>query len=120
MADDDKQKIELTPNFVNIVAGNPGATFTVGQLVAAAQGRTGWFDGCVERLYYLTKGSDLDGVQIVGAFPGYIAASNLNDFRERFEEASCCGQRVAFCVTHDNRIVMLHVYRCDCRCDKHD
>ena len=58
---------------------------------------------------------------IDGPHPGTVTASNLEDFRERLEEAACCGHGVAFCVREDNTIVMLHVIPCKCTCGKqHD
>lgn len=111
-------EITLTPDFINIVAGNPNVSFSVGTLIAASEGRIGWFDGCITRLYYQDNGDDLRLVEISGAHPGFITATNLNDFRERLAEAACCGHRVTFCVTSDNKMVMLNVYPCDCKCEE--
>ena len=110
------REITLTPNLANIVAGNIGATLSVSSLVSASSGRIRWFDGCITRLFYLNDGKDLDFIVISGAHPGSVNATNLKDFRERLEEAACCGHRVAFCVLDDNTINMLHVYPCQCTC----
>lgn len=115
----DQDDILVTQNLANIVAGNVGVQFSPATLTAAAAGRVQWLEGCVTRMLYNTSGRDLDGVQISGDHPGWVAASNLNEFKERFEEAACCGHGVAFCVTDEGkRIVMLHVYPCKCTCER--
>lgn len=116
----DEKKVTIDPQFVQIVAGCQGATVATSTLIAAAQGKTRWFQGCITRLYYGDDGKDLDFIAIDGPSPGQANPSNLKDFRERLEEAACCGHEVSFTVRENNTMFMLNVRPCKCKCDKQD
>ena len=112
------QQVTINPALVRLVTANPGARLPAGGLVAVATGIADWYQGCIEALYYFSKGSDLDSIRIKGH--PTIAPANLNDFREKFEQAACCGQEVGFGVRkNDNKIQMLWVYPCKC-CRDHN
>ena len=120
-----------SPDAVAVLAGNPGLQFTRADIQAIAAGTLtlvplpGVARGCITSLRY-GKGSDdltfvfLDNGRYYTTGPAPApneTVKNLNDFREVFAQAACCGHGVSFCVnTATDTMSMLNVFPCRCQC----
>lgn len=131
---DDKVQLTATPNAIRVIAANPGLTFSAsdiralntGNLVlvpsgAISPGTVTSVSGCITYLQFLNGDDDLNLVGIDGVFYTQGQITNLNDFRETFKEAACCGHGVSFCwYKEEKRMTMLNLEPCKCTCDKRD
>ena len=121
----DDRRITASPNVINVIAGNPGLSFSPGQLQAINRGRivlvpTALKGGCITHLRYQNSDKDLQQVTFDdGTFVTSAQIVNLADFRERLQEAANFGHGVTFCVNKDKKTMfMLNIYPCRCPCDK--
>ena len=112
------QVVVINQDLINLVSLNPGVPITVGSLINPSTIEV--IDGCITRLMYQNDGNDLYFVQINGSkIISKADVSNLDDFRERLQEAANYGHGVTFCLDRTNkRIFMLHIIPCRCTCDK--
>ena len=129
----DVRRVTATPNVINVLAGNPGLSFSPAQLQAINLGRIVLVPAaiqgrCITHLRYQNSDKDLQQVTFDdGTFvtisttlnPKGTQVVNLADFRERLQEAANFGHGVTFCVNKDkNTMFMLNIFRCRCTCDK--
>ncbi|MGH9157287.1 MAG: hypothetical protein ACRD1K_15945 [Acidimicrobiales bacterium] len=118
-----------SPSAIAVIAGNPGLVFdavavraiSAGTLVLAPSGQV----RCITSLRYQKDSKDLvfvafdDGTY---ASTGPAAApnqtvKNLNDFRDRFQEAANFGHGVSYCLdTTTGTMTMLNIFPCRCKC----
>ncbi|MCI0560260.1 MAG: hypothetical protein MN733_17375 [Nitrososphaera sp.] len=119
-------QLTATPGVINVIAGNPGLTFSAAQLSAIARGvlglsnPTGFQPQCITHLRYQEKDQDLQQITLDGG-TAYTAADivNLNDFRERLQEAANFGHGITFCInTEEKKMFMLNIFPCKCLCKK--
>ncbi len=119
------RRVTATPNVINVIAGNPGLSFSPAQLQAINLGRIVLVPGaikgrCITHLRYQNSDKDLQQVTFDdGSFVTSAQIVNLADFRERLQEAANFGHGVSFCVNKDKKTMfMLNIYPCRCTCDK--
>ena len=82
---------------------------------------------CLRSLRYGQNDKDLKRIAFDGkcynttGFAGCVKIVNLNDFRERLQEAANFGHGVSFCYsTSTGKMFMLNIFPCACPCDKKD
>ena len=129
----DDRRVTASPNVINVIAGNPGLSFSPAQLQAIDLGRIVLVPpttqgGCIKHLRYQKSDKDLQQVTFDdGTFVTSLPTSspkgtqvlNLADFRERLQEAANFGHGVSFCVNKDKKTMfMLNIFPCRCTCDK--
>ena len=119
MGADDKA-VTFTQDLIDVVVNNPGLTMSIGDLQIAERGEIKMPRGCIKELRFGNKDNDL--VQVIWE-SGYVLktsnASNLNDFRETFKEAACCGHGISAChFINAKRISMVNLTPCQCKCDR--
>ncbi|MGH9165685.1 MAG: hypothetical protein ACRDZW_09265 [Acidimicrobiales bacterium] len=123
-------------NAIGVIAGNPGLQFDRAALNAIAAGTLvlappftfgSSASGCIQSLRYGKSSDDLTFVFLDNgnyyttqgggaAAPGF-AVKNLNDFRDRFQEALEFGLGVSFCLdTATGTMFMLNLFPCRCKC----
>ena len=126
------RRVTATPNVINVIAGNPGLSFSPAQLQLINLGRIVLVPpttsgGCIKHLRYQKNDKDLqqvtfdDGTWITRdpASSPNMQILNLNAFRERLQEAANFGHAVGFCVRIPKKeMFMLNIYPCRCKCDK--
>lgn len=129
-----KNLLTASPNAIRVIGGNPGLDFSAdqirainaGTLVLVGPGTTPvpvppqLRGGCINALRYGKSDTDLVRIAFDSGFVLDLGnATNLNDFRERFQEAANFGHGVSLCHdTTNRRIFMVNIYPCDCTCDK--
>ena len=117
----DDNSVTVNKNLIQLLSNNPATPLTPANFQAAAKGDLVAVSGCIERLMYLKDGNDLFFVTVGGTTVPASQATNLNDFRDRLQEAANFGHGVVFCwFKGERRINMLHVIPCQCTCDKRD
>lgn len=145
MSPDDKQQtFTASANAIAVLRLNPGlnvdaaalraiqagtlVTVGTGAIAALPAGRLVDF-GCIATLRYKDGDQDLERVEfdngdVLGGPHTYPQnCNNLNDFRERLQEAANFGFGVTGCLdTTKKRLFMLNLYpcRCKCKCDSRD
>lgn len=137
-----KDSLTLTPNALNVLAANPGITFSRDDLDAAQRGELvlvgagptvqipgglvfpvpgSRLAGCIDSLVYGNGSNDLTNATIGGVHYSTATVVNLNEFREVLQDAANFGHRVLACLnTVTRRMSMLWIFPCDCTCDKRD
>lgn len=140
---DDTKQFTASDNATAIFRLNPGLNFSAADLRAIQAGTlvpvgpgtivtppgTGPVKnfGCIEELRYGDSDKDLvrvkfdsgDVLAAPGTFPGNC--NNLNDFRERLQEAADFGFGVTGCLnTTTRKLSMLNLIACRCKCDRKD
>ncbi|NIR47458.1 MAG: hypothetical protein GWN55_01705 [Phycisphaerae bacterium] len=121
-----QNQITATPGVINVIAGNPGLTFSPAQLNAINRGTlvlsnpTGFQPRCITHLRYQEKDEDLQQITFDdGTVFTNSDITNINDFRERLQEAANFGHGVTFCVDKDKkRMFMLNIFPCKCLCKR--
>ena len=128
----DNVQLTVTQSAIDVIRANPGLTFSAADIrainagtlvlvpgsVVGPSGQTQFPSGCITSLRFESD-KELTMVEIDGKPYTTATIANLNDFRETFKEAACCGHGVSFCLfTDQKRMSMLNVYPCKCTCDK--
>ena len=121
-----KNQLTASQNAINVIAGNPGLSFSTAQIQAINTGTLvlsnprGIQAKCITHLRYQENDHDLQQVTLDdGSVFTTGTITNLNDFRERFQEAANFGHGVTFCVnTEEKRMFMLNIFPCKCKCRK--
>lgn len=116
--------LTITQDVINVVAGNPGLTLNDNQVQALLDGRLGFSTPvlrpkgrCIKSLRYQTGDHDLVYISFDdGTSYTTNDLKNLNEFRERLQEAANFGHGVTFCIV-DGQMVMLNIFPCGCDCE---
>ncbi len=124
----DQNVFTATPAAINIFAGNPGLSFNTAQLRAINAGTLilsnsfNFQPNCITHLRYQENDKDLQQITLDnGTVYTNADITNLNDFRERLQEAANFGHGVTFCVDKDKkRMFMLNIFPCKCLCKNRD
>lgn len=112
----DTKSIVMTDSLIAVVAGNPGLTISINDLVNASTAPRPLRGGCIRYLRYGSSAEDLDRVVFDnGDTITEADAANLKDFRENFECAAKFGMGATFCLIQ-GRISMVNLYPCLCTC----
>ena len=119
----DQSQLTATPNVISVIAGNPGLSFSAAQVSAIGAGTivlTPVSPKCITHLRYQENDKDLQQVSFDdGSYVTNADITNLNDFRERLQEAANFGHGVTFCEDKTKkRMFMLNIYPCKCLCKK--
>ncbi len=128
MAHDDSNQLTATPNVVNVIAGNPGLSFSASQVKAINTGTLvlsnprGFEPRCITHLRYQNGDEDLQQITLDdGSIFTNAVVTNLNNFRERLQEAANFGHGITFCHDKENKkMFMLNIFPCKCLCEKAD
>jgi hypothetical protein len=123
-----KDQFTATPSAVRVIAGNPGLSFSPAQLAAISVGTLVLSNPvdirakCITHLRYQDNDKDLQQITLDdGSVFTTATVTNLNDFRERLQEAANFGHGITFCHdTREKRMFMLNIYPCKCRCKEDD
>ena len=112
----------INQNLINVISSNPGVPLTAGTFTAIARGTIVAHSGCIVRLLYQNDDNDLIFLRLdSGDTVSSGTATNLNDFRNRLQEAANFGHKVVYCLdTKGNKIFMLHIIPCECTCEKRE
>jgi len=124
----DQNVFTATPVAINVIAGNPGLSFNQAQLRAINAGTLvlsnpfNFQPNCITHLRYQENDKDLQQITLDnGTVYTNADITNLNDFRERLQEAANFGHGVTFCVDKDKkRMFMLNIFPCKCQCKNRD
>ena len=116
-------ELTVTPSVINVFTESLGSTFTADQLRAIADGTILSLiapTGCITALSYEENGQDLSAITFDGGLSiSTTQAENLNDFRERLQEAANFGHGVTLILDSVNKkILRLNIFPCTCLCEK--
>ena len=122
----DQTALTATPNVINVIAGNPGLSFNQTQLRAITAGTlvlsnpADFQPNCITHLRYQENDKDLQQITLDNGTAFTNAdITNLNDFRERLQEAANNGHGVTFCIDREKkRMFMLNIFPCKCLCKR--
>lgn len=127
-----KIKLSTSPQVLEVLRANPDLDFSSIDLAKAQKGTlvvagslfppqppsSGLKRGCITSLRYQDDGNDLVRIVVGGVSYTTAQISNLNDFRNRLQEAANFGHEVSFCFySEDKKMTMLNIYPCGCKCE---
>lgn len=133
MQNDDTLQLTASSNATTLFRLNPGLTFNradlqaiqagtlvpVGPGIIVGGGGALRDFGCIRYLRYGDNDNDLVQVEFdSGEVLNLSNCANLNDFRQRLQEAANFGFGVTACLDKKKkRLFMLNLYPCQCKCD---
>ena len=128
--DSTKFSLSVSPQMLDMLRANPGLNFSATDLAKIQNGTlvvagalapprhtSPLKRGCISQLRYQKNGNDLERIVVGGTTYDISQVKNLNDFRDRLQEAANHGHEVSFCFySRDKKMTMLNIYPCGCKC----